>query len=644
MAQRRAFASDNPSETVTASPTQRIRNVAIIAHVDHGKTTLVDGLLKQSHTRNMEGERVMDSNAQEKERGITILAKSTAIGWVDKRDGLQYQLNIVDTPGHADFGGEVERSMNMVDGVVLVVDAHDGPMTQTRYVLSKALQKGLKAFVVLNKMDRVQSLSRVDEVENLVFDLFATLGASEEQLDFPFVYAAARSGWASLKKNTTSEERSDFSALYETIITHIPPPSARPDLPFSMLVTNIERNSFFGKMLLGKIHSGSVRPGDTLRALDPESKEIEVVKVTKLLCKRGLDQSSLNEGIAGDIISVAGFSKATVNSTLCDMAVTVPIPSTPIDPPTVSITFAPNSSPLSGTEGSPLTAGALRERLVAECEHNVSLRVVESENRESFEVHGRGELQLGVLIENMRREKLEFSVYPPKVVLKKGEGKQMLEPIEECFIEVPKVDATSIMQALSARGGEMQDFNDHGEEGRVRMTFRVPTRGLLGFRAYFQNETRGSGIFNHAFHSYMEYAGAIDRNGKGALICSESGAATPFALTNLETRGVLFIGPGAKVYPGMVVGENAKDGDMEVNPTKEKAMTNVRAVEKQERWKLTPPRLMSLEEYISYVRDDEVLECTPFNIRLRKQELDANKRSKLQRHAAAARRADKASK
>eukprot|EP01006_Ploeotia_vitrea_P035278 TRINITY_DN65850_c7_g10_i1.p1 TRINITY_DN65850_c7_g10~~TRINITY_DN65850_c7_g10_i1.p1 ORF type:complete len:563 (-),score=322.81 TRINITY_DN65850_c7_g10_i1:61-1749(-) len=550
----------------------------------------------------------------------------------------------------------------MVDGVALVVDASEGPMTQTKFVLSKALKRGLRPFVVINKIDRPSA--RLGEVENEIFDLFASLDANDDQLDYPVVYASARDGWAvaedydeeSIEK---AREARDVSPLFDIIIDHVSAPKVDPDAPFSMLVTQIESNDFLGKLLLGRVSSGSVSVGDTLRALDPNGDVIDQnVRIPKIFARDGLAQVTTERAVAGDIVSMAGFTNATVNSTLCDNEVVEPLPSSPIDPPTVSMTFSVNSSPISGQEGTKVTSTAILQRLEKECESNVALKMVPTANREAFEVHGRGELQLGVLIEEMRREGFEMSVSPPRVCFRRSlpeagtvvsdadadvadivtdtdsmmprEIKELFEPVEEVTIDVDSGDAGQVIEKMARRKGEMTEMqtNDHG---RTLMTFLVPMRGLVGYRAEFQNDTRGDGILNHTFHGYEKFMGTIDSSDKGAMIATQSGKATAYALNQLEPRGVLFISPGTVVYPGMVIGEHAKAGDIEVNAAKAKAMSNMRTTSKDEKVRLAPPKQMTLEDYISYVRDDEQIEVTPTSVRLRKRLLDSNDRRRLRR-------------
>jgi len=625
------------SADLTCNPLPLMRNVAIIAHVDHGKTTLVDCLLRSAVASRMDASqtRVMDSNAIEKERGITILSKCTSMQWQNKADGKTYHINIVDTPGHADFGGEVERVLSMVDGVALVVDATDGPMTQTKFVLGKALKLGLKPLVVINKVDR--PTARLGEVENEIFDLFVNMGATDEQMEFPMVYACAKDGWSSLDPKTPG---TDMTPLFETVVGHVSQPALDRDAPFSMIVTQIESDQFLGKLLQGRIKSGVVKVGDKLHALDGSGKKLEEVKVMKIIARRGLEQVQVPKAAAGDIVSLAGFSIATVNSTLADTSITESLPFTPVDPPTLSMSFSVNSSPFAGQEGTQLTSSMIRDRLLKEAESNVSLQIIESENKESFEVRGRGELQLGILIETMRREGYELSVSAPRVVFKEGDNGERLEPLEEVVIDVSQDDTGKVIEKMAMRKGELGDFIQT-DDGKARLKFTIPMRGLIGYRSELQNDTRGTGIMNTIFHSYVPYMGAIDKSEKGAIISGSEGVITSFALEGLEARGILFVEPGQKTYSGMVIGEHSREGDLEVNPTKAKALTNVRSVTKEERVKLTPPKVMSLEEVIAYVRDDEIIEVTSKSIRLRKIELDANKRKALEKQRANRKKAEK---
>lgn len=672
----RCFATEAPSIALS-----RMRNVAIIAHVDHGKTTLVDCLLRNSSVAGemtAQLDRVMDSNALEKERGITILAKCTSLHVEPTSDKLlskhgqalepgPYRINIVDTPGHADFGGEVERVMSMVDGVVLVVCAFEGPMTQTKFVLKKALQAKLTPIVVINKADR--DSSRIGSVENQVFDLFASLDATDEQMDYPLVYASAREAWAAvdLRNNPTAAERKQFQKhgmrpLFDTILCHIPPPvaepgavkhiadaglaDAEPQKQFCMLVSMIESHQFFGKLLLGRILSGRIRPGDTVKALDETGAEIERVRVLKLLGRCGLSQLSLDAANTGDIVSLSGFLKASVNSTLCFSGLNYVAPTIPLDPPTLSMIVSVNDSPLAGREGDKVTSTVIHDRFKRECESNVSLQLRPANTSESFEIRGRGELQLGVVLEQIRREGFELSVSPPRVIFQRQDRsvfvpesdelltrrqlEELLEPVEEVSMDVPSDLAGPIIEKLTRRRAEIKDM-EPDSTGRTRLKFEVPTRGLLGFRSEFINDTRGNGVLNTSFKGYEAFKGPIEKNDKGALVATTEGETTNYALDLLQPRGTLFIGVGVSVYNGMVVGEYIKQGDLDVNPAKKKELTNVRSVLKEEKCKIAPPRVMNIEEMIAYVRDDEVIELTPKNIRLRKRVLDPSMRKRQRR-------------
>ena len=601
-----------------------LRNIAIIAHVDHGKTTLVDQLLKQSgvfRANQQVAERAMDSNDLERERGITILAKCTSLSWKDTR------INIVDTPGHADFGGEVERILSMVDGVILLVDASEGAMPQTKFVTGKALALGLRPIVVINKMDRPDA--RVDEVHEEVFDLFVALGANDEQLDFPILYASGRAGWASLKQDV---QGTDLSPMFDLIVTHVKPPlpAARgaSDLPFSMLITIMESDPYLGRILTGRIESGRVGPNRTIKALSRDGSIVERGRATKVLAFRGLTRVPVEEAEAGDIVAIAGLTQATVADTLADPEVETPIAATPIDPPTLSVTITVNDSPLAGREGDKVQSRVIRDRLTREAEGNVAIRVTESADKDAFEVAGRGELQLGVLIETMRREGFEVAVSRPRVILRTDEetGEQQ-EPIEEVVIDVDDAYTGVVIDALNQRKGELADMRPSGG-GKTRIVMRVPARGLIGYHGQFLTETRGTGIMNRLFHGYGRFRGVIADRGKGVLISTDDGEAVAYALWNIEERGVLFIDPGTKVYEGMIIGENARGEDLDVNPLKGKQLTNIRTTSKDEAIRLTPPRRLSLEDAIAYVGDDELVEVTPKSIRLRKKQLDPNLRKR----------------
>ena len=606
----------------------KIRNIAIIAHVDHGKTTLVDNMLKQAGTfRENEkvAERVMDSGDIERERGITISAKPTSINWQD------YKINIVDTPGHADFGGEVERILSMVDGVVLLVDAAEGPLPQTKFVLSKALKLGLRPIVCINKIDR--SDARPDEVLTETFDLFDKLGATDSQLDFPYLYACGRDGWAI---RNLDDEHKDLTPLFQLIIDHVPAPDCNGtrcqiDAPFSMLATTLEADPYVGRILTGKIESGTVRVGQTVKAINMNGEFIENAKITKIIEHRGIEKVSLESASAGDIVVVAGFSKATVADTLCAPEVTEPIPAMPIDPPTLTMTFFVNTSPLAGRSGKKLTSRMIGERLFKEAETNIALRVSQSENNESFEVSGRGELQLGILIETMRREVFELSVSRPRVVMHDGENGEKLEPIEEVVIDVDDEFSGVVIEKMTKRKATITEMKSSGG-GKTRIVFSAPSRGLIGYLSEFRTDTRGTGIMNRVFSGYEPYRGPISQYRPGVLVSMESGLTTTYALHNLEPRGVLFVGPQTEVYSGMIIGEHSKENDLEVNPVRGKELTNVRSVTADEKLFLAPPRKMSLEEALSYIQDDELVEVTPATIRLRKKELDSNIRKKTRKN------------
>ncbi|MDX2050332.1 MAG: translational GTPase TypA [Rickettsiaceae bacterium] len=599
-----------------------LRNIAIIAHVDHGKTTLVDALLKQSGTfreNEQVAERAMDSNALERERGITILAKCTSVLWQGTR------INIIDTPGHADFGGEVERILSMVDGVVLLVDAAEGTMPQTKFVLSKALKLGLRPIVVINKIDRQDS--RVSEVVDEVFELFMALDANDEQLDFPIIYASGRSGWAI--KNL-EDERVDLSVLFNLILEHVPAPNLSDSGEFSMLITTKEYNSYLGRILTGRIESGVAKVNMAVKALARDGTIIEQGRISKLLSFKGLERISVEEAKAGDIVAIAGIEKATVADTICAPEVSTPLPSQPIDPPTLSMTFSINDSPVAGTEGSKLTSPLLKERLEREAEGNVAIKISKSENNDSFDVAGRGELQLGVLIETMRREGFELSISRPKVLFKTDDNGTRLEPIEEVVIDVDDAYVGTVVESMNLRKGEMQDMRPSGG-GKTRLIFYAPSRGLIGYHGQFLSDTRGTGVMNRLFHSYGPYKGPIEGRRNGVLISTEDGNIVAYALWNLEERGKMFVKPGEKVYKGMIIGEHNRDNDLEVNPLKAKQLSNVRAAGKDEAIKLTPPVIMSLEQAIAYIQDDERVEVTPESIRLRKAFLDPNDRKRASR-------------
>jgi GTP-binding protein len=601
-----------------------LRNIAIIAHVDHGKTTLVDQLLKQSGAFR-EGqqvvERAMDSNDIERERGITILAKCTSVEWQGVR------INIVDTPGHADFGGEVERILSMVDGVVLLVDAAEGPMPQTKFVTSKALALGLRPIVVLNKVDKPDA--EPDRALNEVFDLFANLGASDEQLDFPHLYASGRAGWADA---VLDGPRSDLSALFDLVVRHVPRPAqtTRADEPFRMLATTLSADPYIGRILTGRIESGRLRVGDQVKALSRGGERIEQFRVTKILAFRGLSRQPIELAEAGDIVTVAGMTKATVADTLCDPAIDIPLPAQPIDPPTISVTFSINDSPLAGRDGTKVQSRVIRERLMREAESNVAIRVADTPGGEAFEVSGRGELQMGVLIENMRREGFELSISRPRVILRE-EGGERLEPIEEVIVDVDDDFAGVVIDRLTGeRRGELVEMRPAGA-GKTRIIAHVPSRGLIGYHGQFLTDTRGTGVLNRIFHGWAPWKGPIQGRRQGVLVSMENGVSVAYALWNLEERGRLFIGPQEQVYQGMIIGEHSRSGDLEVNPLKGKKLTNIRAAGKDEAVVLTPPIRMSLEEAIAYIEDDELVEVTPKAIRLRKRHLDPHERKRQAR-------------
>lgn len=603
-----------------------IRNIAIIAHVDHGKTTLVDNMLKQSGTfraNQAVAERAMDSNDLERERGITILAKCTALMWNDIR------INIVDTPGHADFGGEVERILSMVDGVVLLIDASEGPMPQTKFVLSKALNLGLKPIVVINKIDRDDQ--RIGEVIDEVFELFVALEANNDQLDFPIVYASGRAGRASLtfddKINPLDNLADDLAPLFDLIVQHVPTPAADDKAPFSMLVTTREYNSFFGRVLTGRVQSGTVKINQNVKVLNRENKVLETGRITKILAFRGLERIAIDEATAGDIIAVAGVENANVADTICAPEVTQAVPSLPIDPPTLSMTFSVNDSPLAGSEGTKVTSSLIGARLMRELESNVALKVTETAEKNAFQVAGRGELQLGILIETMRREGFELSISRPEVLFQTDEKGNKQEPMEEIQVDVDDDYVGVVVKSLALRKAEMTDMRPSGG-GKSRVTFIGPSRGLIGYHSQFLTETRGTGIMNRIFHGYADYKGAIEGRRNGVLISNGDGAAVAYALWNLEERGKMFINPSDKVYRGMIIGEHNRDNDLEVNPLKAKQLSNVRASGKDEAIRLTPPVLLTLEQAISYIENDERVEVTPKSIRLRKAMLDPNDRKR----------------
>jgi len=612
------------------SGSQKLRNVAIIAHVDHGKTTLVDQMLAQGgafHANEARQERAMDSNDQERERGITILAKPTSVVW--DHNGADTRINIVDTPGHADFGGEVERILSMVDGCLLLVDAEEGPMPQTKFVLAKALALGLKPIVVLNKIDRPHS--RADEIVSEVFDLFALLGANEEQLDFPYLYASGKNGWA---VKELDGERKNLAPLFDLIVEHVPEPAptARRDEPFRMLATLLSSDPFLGRVLTGRIESGRVSMGDTVKALNADGTEMERARLSKLLAFRGLKRVPVDTAEAGDIIAIAGFSKATVADTIMDVTASGPVASLPIDPPTLAVTVTINDSPLAGRDGHKVQSRVIRERLLAQAEGDVAIRVQETSEKDAFEVAGRGELQLGVLIETLRREGFELSVSRPRVLVREENGVRV-EPVEEIVIDVDDEFSGAVIEKMSQRKGKLVEMKPSGG-GKTRLVIHAPSRGLVGYHSEFMTDTRGSGVMNRVFHGWAPYAGDIAGRRHGALISMDQGTAVAFALWNLEDRGVMFIKPGDAVYPGMVIGEHARGNDLEVNPLKGKKLSNVRAAGKDEAVRLTTPRIMTLEQAIAWINDDELVEVTPNSVRVRKRWLDPNERKRKAKAAA----------
>lgn len=603
-----------------------VRNIAIIAHVDHGKTSLVNCLL-ESGGQVIE-DRVMDSNPLEQERGITILSKNTSFRWLDERTNQEYCFNIVDTPGHSDFGAEVERIMGMVDGVALVIDATEGPMTQTKFVLGKALAQNLPAVVVLNKADR--DSNRIGVVENEVFDLFLTMDANDEQMEYPVVYASAKDGWSATDVSNEDEKKEKMATLCRALIDRFDAPKVSATDPFSMLVTQIESNPFFGKCLVGLVSSGSIKVNDWVKVLDEDGKQVEKARVLKLLSRQGTEQLPIDEARAGDIISIAGLPAGTVNHTLLDPSLPNEVlPSIPIDPPTLSMEFGINSSPLAGRTGDKLTSSAIGDRLLKESENNVSIKVRPVSGSDTYEVRARGDLQLGILMETMRREGFEFSVLPPQVVMRADPDKAggLLEPIEELEIECDEEYAGLVIAAVSSRKAEMEEMNS--AEGVCKMRFTAPTRGMLGYRAAFVNETRGTGMINSIFKEYAPFKGDIPRVQRGAIISMADGTANNYALEGIETRGKLFVTHNEDVYAGMVIGEHAKENNLECNPVKAKQLTNFRTQATDAKTRLTPATVMTIEETLAYMREDEAMEVTGTHVRLRKQILDSNERKRL---------------
>ena len=596
-----------------------LRNIAIIAHVDHGKTTLIDSLMKQTgifRKNQVVSERLMDSGDLEKERGITILAKPTSIIWKSIR------VNIIDTPGHSDFGGEVERVLGMTDGVVLLVDAAEGPMPQTKFVLGKALAKGLMPIVVVNKIDR--SDSRSEEVVNEVFDLFVDLDANEKQLDFPVLYSSGRDGWCvdDLKK-----PRKDLSPLLDLILSHIEEPKLNDSMPFAMLATLLSSDPYLGRCLIGRVEQGYISVNANVKTIDLNGREIEKGRLTKLFIYEGTEKVPVDKVHAGDIICIAGLSKSSVADTICDDTINTPIHATAIDPPTMAVTITVNSSPFAGTEGKLVTSTKIRERLLAEAESNVAITFNENANKDAFEIGGRGELQIGILIETMRREGFELSVSSPRVLLKKNDQGEVLEPFEEVIIDVDEQYSSTTVDSINKRKGEMIEMKPMGKS-KTRLIFKVPSRGLIGYHGQFLTETRGTGVLNRIFHSYDLFKGIIKSRRNGVLIATEQGNAIAYALFNIQERGKLFINPQVKVYQGMIIGENSRENDLEVNVLKGKKLTNVRASGSDEAVKLTPPIKMSLEDMMSFIKDDELLEITPQSLRLRKKFLNSVERKR----------------
>ena len=599
-----------------------LRNIAIIAHVDHGKTTLVDELLKQSGTyreNQATTERAMDSNDLERERGITIFAKPTSVVWNNTR------INIVDTPGHADFGGEVERILSMVDGVVLLVDAAEGPMPQTKFVTSKALKLGLRPIVVLNKVDKPDA--EPDRALDECFDLFASLDATDEQLEFPHMYASGRSGWADAELDGP---RKDLNALFDLILEHVPAPKQieNADKPFTMLATTLGGDPFLGRLLTGRVETGTLKAGQTLKAMSRDGTLIENFRCTKILAFRGLEQTAIDVAEAGDIVSIAGMTKATVADTLADASVNEAIPAQPIDPPTITVTFGINDSPLAGRDGKKVQSRVIRERLMKEAESNVAIKISDTPGGDAFEVAGRGELQMGVLIENMRREGFELSISRPQVLFQEIDGVRH-EPIEEATIDVDDEYSGAVIEKITGtRKGELVEMKPAGA-GKTRIIAHVPSRGLIGYHGEFLTDTRGTGVINRVFHSWAPHKGTIPGRRAGVLISMENGTSVAFALWNLEERGKMMIGAQADVYTGMIIGEHSRENDLEVNPLKGKKLTNVRASGTDEAVRLTTPMTLSLEEAIAYIDDDELVEVTPNAIRLRKRFLDPHERKRM---------------
>src|SRR5450631_989257 len=605
----------------------KLRNIAIIAHVDHGKTTLVDRLLQQSgafRDNQRLVERVMDSSDLERERGITIMAKATSIAWKDTR------INIVDTPGHADFGGEVERILSMVDGAIVLVDASEGPMPQTKFVVGKALKIGLRPIVAVNKVDKPDA--RASEVVNEVFDLFAALDATDEQLDFPILYGSAKQGWMASSPDGPKES---MAPLFDLVLKHVPPPNIAEG-GFRMLGTLLEANPYLGRLITGRIFAGSIKPNQSVKVLDRKGNVVEQGRGSKILAFRGIERTPIEEADAGDIVAIAGLEKFNVADTLCAPEVTEPLQAQPIDPPTLSMTLLVNDSPLAGTEADKVTSRVTRERLYKEAEGNVALRVEDSPGSDAYVVSGRGELQLSILIETMRREGFELGVSRPKVVFQKDEAtNQLLEPIEEVVIDVDEEHSGVVVQKMAERKAEMVEMRPSGGN-RLRLVFHAPTRGLIGYQGELLTDTRGTAIMNRLFHAYAPHRGPIHGRRNGVLISNDQGEAVAYALWNLEDRGPMMIEPGWKIYRGMIVGEHTRDNDLEINLLKGKQLTNIRTTSKDEAVRLTPPIRMSLEKALAYIEDDELVEVTPKSTRLRKKLLDPTDRKREDRARSAA--------
>ena len=605
-----------------------IRNIAIIAHVDHGKTTLVDQLLKQSgafREHQQVAERAMDKNDLEKERGITILAKCTSVEWKGSR------LNIVDTPGHADFGGEVERILGMVDGAIVLVDAAEGVLPQTKFVVGKALARDIKPIVVVNKIDRQDA--RADEVHNEVFDLFAALGATDDQLDFPMLYASGRQGWADTEINGA---RKDLAPMFDLVMSHVPPTNLDKEAPFAMVASILDYDNFLGRVLTGRVEQGRARLNMPVKVMRPDGTVVETGRLTKLMGYRGLDRVQVEECEAGDIVAVAGLTDGTIPDTIGSPEITAPMFSIPVDPPTLAMTFRVNDGPLGGKEGKKVTSRQIRDRLMRESEGNVAIKITESNETDAFEVAGRGELQLGVLIETMRREGFELTIGRPRVLTRKNEETgEREEPYEEVLVDVDEPYSGVVVEKMSRRKAQMQDMRPSGG-GKVRLTFLMPSRGLIGYHGEFLTDTRGSGIMNRLFAGYQPWAGPMEGRRNGSLISTEPGEAIHYALFYIQERGTLFVDPGDKVYAGLILGEHSRQNDLEVNPIKEKKLTNVRASGKDDAMLLIPPRRMTLEQAIAYIEDDELVEVTPSAVRLRKRHLDSNERKRAERKSEAA--------